>query len=70
MSKYAEGNYLVIGFDPMGTKLWTRIAENQCHLGAISEGEECMESKECASYVTLRVQHNSKTKEQLAWEMK
>jgi hypothetical protein len=66
--KYSEGNYLIVGFDPLGNKLWTKIAKKQCHLGAIDEGEECIETKDCASYVTLRVQHNSKTKEQLAWE--
>ena len=70
MSKYAEGNYLIIGFDPMGTKLWTRLAKAQSHLGAIDEGEAALTGLECASYVTLRVQHNSKTQEQQAWEAK
>jgi len=68
MSKYAEGNYLIIGFDPMGTKLFTKLAASQSHLGAIDEGEQAIQDQVCASYVTLRVQHNSKTVEQQLWE--
>ena len=67
-SKYREGNYLIIGFDPMGTKIWTRMAKNQTHLGAIDEGEEAISANECDSYVTFRIQHNSKTLDQQLWE--
>ena len=68
MSKYAVGNYLIIGFDRVGTKLFTRIAESQTHIGSLREGQRLVDEEECSSFVTLRVGFNSLTKENSRWE--
>lgn len=67
MNKYAVGNYLIIGFDRIGTKLFTKIARSRTHMGAVAEGEQLRIDDECASFATLRVQHNSLSRETLEW---
>lgn len=68
MSKYACGNYLIIGFDKVGTKLFMRVADSRTHTGSIREGWELVNTEECASFVTVRVQFNSMSRENGRWE--
>ena len=66
--KYATGNYLILGFNEIGTKLMTHKAESQTHLGAIAEGEKMVEGGQLHTFVVLRVQHNSATRDRRPWE--
>lgn len=57
-AKYRQDNYLMIGFDGHGAKLFTEIAsENLTDSQALGRGR--MEAGDCASFAILRVLHNS-----------
>ena len=66
--KYSVGNYLILGFNCIGSKIITKKAESQTHLGSMAEGEKMVENGELSSFVTIRVQHNSATREKKSWE--
>ena len=66
--KYATGNYLINGFNAVGSKVITKKAESQTHLGAIAEGEKMVEEGQLHTFVVLRVQHNSATRDRRPWE--
>jgi len=66
--KYATGNYLIYGFNNVGSKVITKKAESQTHLGAIAEGEKMVEEGQLHTFVTMRVQHNSATRDRSSWE--
>ena len=68
MSKYSTGNYLIYGFNNVGSKVITKKAESQTHLGAIAEGEKMAEEGQLHTFVTMRVQHNSATRDRSSWE--
>lgn len=68
MSKYSTGNYLIKGFDHVGSKVLTRKAASQTHLGAIKEGTELVREGKLTSFVVLRVQHNSAMRDPDSWE--
>ena len=70
VSKYTTGNYLIVGFDKFGTKLWTRMAERQNSIGAQHEGISLVNQGTCYSYVVLRVLQNSLMKDDGRWEIK
>lgn len=65
--KYATGNYLILGFDIVGTKIFTKKADSQTHMGAIAEGEKLVDDT-CSTFVVIRVQHNSATRMKEHWE--
>ncbi len=67
MAKYALGNYLIVGFDRVGTKLFTKAAQSKTHMRAISEAEQLIQDDECASFVIMRVQYNSMTERNNRW---
>jgi hypothetical protein len=66
--KYGVGNYLIRGFNCIGSKVITKKADSQTHLGSIAEGEKMVEKGEIASFVVVRVQFNSATKDKGSWE--
>ena len=66
--KYATGNYLIKGFDSVGSNVLTRKAVSQTHMGAIKEGCDLVREGALTSFVVLRVQHNSAVKEKESWE--
>ena len=66
-NKYATGNYLIVGFDQVGGKVFTKKAESQTHLGSINEGEDLIDDGTCTTFVVLRVQHNSATRDKESW---
>jgi hypothetical protein len=65
--KYATGNYLILGFDIVGTKIFTKKADSQTHTGAIAEGEKLVDDT-CSTFVVIRVQYNSATRMKEHWE--
>lgn len=65
--KYATGNYLIYGFDSVGTKIFTKKADSQTHTGAIAEGEKLVDDT-CFTFVVIRVQYNSATRMKERWE--
>ena len=67
-NKYATGNYLIVGFDQVGGKVFTKKSESQNHIGSINEGADLIEDGSCTTFVVLRVQHNSANKDRSAWE--
>lgn len=68
MSKYATGNYLIYGFNNVGSKVITKKADSQTHLGAIAEGDKMVEEGQLHTFVTMRVQHNSANRSKESWE--
>lgn len=58
MSKYAEGNYLIVTFDKYGTRIETRLAELQGIIGAQKEAAKLLDDT-VASYAVMRVLTNS-----------
>ena len=68
MSKYSTGNYLIYGFNNVGSKVITKKAERQNSIGANHEGISLVNQGECNSYVILRVMHNSLMRDEGRWE--
>lgn len=66
--KYATGNYLIYGFDKVGTKFFTKKADSQTHLGAIAEGNRMVDNDDVTTFVVMRVQHNSASRDRESWE--
>ena len=66
--KYNVGDYMILGFNCIGSKIITKKAESQTHIGSMAEGEKMVANGELSSFVTIRVQHNSATREKKSWE--
>lgn len=66
--KYATGNYLIYGFNAVGSKIITKKAESQTHLGAITEGNRMVDGGDLTTFVVMRVQHNSASRDRESWE--
>ena len=66
--KYATGNYLIYGFNSVGSKIFTKKAESQTHLGAIAEGNRMVDNDDVTTFVVMRVQHNSANRDRESWE--
>lgn len=66
--KYATGNYLIYGFNDVGSKTITKKAERQTHLGAIAEGNRMVDDGAMTTFVVMRVQHNSANRDRGSWE--
>lgn len=58
-AKYRGNNYLILGFDGYGGKLFSRPSESQNLTGSVAEGKAAVETGECASFAVLRVVFNS-----------
>lgn len=58
MAKYSEGTYLIALFDKYGTRIETRMAENQGLVGAQKEGAKLIDG-DVASFAIMRVLTNS-----------
>jgi len=67
-NKYAQGNYLIKGFDMAGGKLFTKKAESQNMIGAQHEGISLCNQGQCASFVVIRVMYNNLSKDRSNWE--
>lgn len=65
MAKYEEGSYHIRGFDRYGSKIFERKAEAQSSEGSKAEGNKLEEAGEIDSFITFRVQFNSKDKTEL-----
>lgn len=67
-SKYFPGKLHIVGFDYLGTRLFSREAENQTYVGAIEEGNRKVEEGVCKSFCILRAMYNSEvTAAKRAW---
>ena len=58
-AKYKQDNYLLIGFDTHGGKVFTRLTDGQNLTKSQAEGYQLIAGGECASFALLRVLHNS-----------
>ena len=58
-AKYRQDNYLMIGFDEYGGKVFSRLTDGQNLTSSQAEGNALIEAGECASFAILRVLHNS-----------
>jgi len=58
-AKYRQDNYLMIGFDAYGGKVFTKLTDGQNLTGSQTEGNRLVADGECASFAILRVLHNS-----------
>ena len=58
-AKYKQDNYLMIGFDAHGGKVFTRLTDGQNLTGSQAEGYQLIADGECASFAIMRVLHNS-----------
>ena len=58
-AKYRQDNYLMIGFDEYGGKVFSRLTDGQNLTGSQAEGNALVDAGECASFAILRVLHNS-----------
>ena len=58
-AKYRTDQYLMIGFDEYGGKVFSRLTDGQNLTASQAEGNALVEDGECASFAILRVLHNS-----------
>jgi hypothetical protein len=58
-AKYKQDNYLMIGFDEYGGKVFSTLTDGQSLTQAQDEGRTRVSSGECKSFAILRVLYNS-----------
>lgn len=58
-AKYRQDNYLMIGFDEYGGKVFSNLTDGQSLIKSQNEGHERVEKGDCASFAILRVLYNS-----------
>lgn len=68
MSTHSPGQYHVLLFDRVGSRIGRRKAE--CFTDAMASGHDAQQAAECHSYVVVRVLHNSLMPHRDNWDVK
>lgn len=58
-AKYKQDNYLMLGFDEYGGKVFSRVTDRQHLTAAQEEGRAMVDAEKIASFAICRVLYNS-----------